>query len=465
MRRLAGVAAVAVAAGVGAGAAQAANAMQAATWCGTTTTQDRPPALTGRSIRVIYAYPSDGGDRSAELASQFSADVDAIDAWWLAQDPAREPRFDRVAFSCGLQADILSLRLSDTAATLQSSAVRGDRIEAQASAATGRSPYEKLLVYYDGPVDDADLCGEGAGTPGGDGIAMVYLGACTDIPSANIAAHELLHSFGALPDGAPHACPDTRGHPCDSETDVLYPFAMPGTTLASLVLDVGRDDYYGHAGGWPDLQDSPWLRLVSRADPADAGDRGTRLGGERRARRRLHGLVRDGLGRGQRGRARAARGRRPALRALVGRVHGIRSLRGEARRGALGCGPLRARSVRARRRGRRQGEGDGSRSALRRVPVRADGPVVHASPSARHAGEGMASCRMERWLHRPDGDVHGAHDEGGRRPRALRQALSQASSVVCSEDGAVPPSSARISPTVPQRSATTSWSWIVSRFR
>lgn len=268
MRRLAGLAlAVAAAAAgltVGAGAAQAANAAQAATWCGTTTTQDRPPALTGRSIRVIYAYPSDGADRSAQLAPQVSGDIDAVDAWWLTQDPAREPRFDRVAFSCGLQADILSLRLSDPAATLQSSAVRGDRIEAQASAATGRSPYEKLLVYYDGPVDDADLCGEGAGTPGGDGVAIVYLGACTDIPSANIAAHELLHSFGALPDGAPHACPDTRGHPCDSEADVLYPFAMPGTTLASLVLDIGRDDYYGHAGGWPDLQDSAWLRLVSQ---------------------------------------------------------------------------------------------------------------------------------------------------------------------------------------------------------
>jgi len=93
---------------------------------------------------------------------------------------------------------------------------------------------------------------------------MVYLGACTDIPTAIIAAHELIHAFGALPDGAPHACPDTRGHPCDSEADVLYPFAMPGTTLASLILDVGRDDYYGHAGSWPDLQDSPWLRLVSQ---------------------------------------------------------------------------------------------------------------------------------------------------------------------------------------------------------
>jgi hypothetical protein len=262
MTRLLGVVALAAAAlTVGAGVADAATS---ATWCGTTTTQDRPPVFTGRSIRVIYAYPSDGGDRSAQLAPQLSADVDAIDAWWLAQDPAREPRFDRVAFPCGPQADILTLRLSDTAAALQSSAVRGDRVEAQTRAATGRSPYEKLLVYYDGPVDDADLCGEGAGTPGGEGIAMVYLGACTDIPTANIAAHELLHSFGALPDGAPHACPDTRGHTCDSQADLLYPFAMPNTALASLVLDVGNDDYYGHAGGWPDLQDSPWLRLVSQ---------------------------------------------------------------------------------------------------------------------------------------------------------------------------------------------------------
>ncbi len=265
MTRLTAAAALAaVAAAALAVAAGPAGAASSATWCGTTTTQDRPPALTGRSIRVIYAYPSDGADRSGQLAPQLSSDVDAIDAWWLAQDPAREPRFDRVAFPCGLQADILTLRLSDTAATLQSSAVRGDRIQAQAGAATGRSPYEKLLVYYDGPVDNADLCGEGAGTPGGDGIAMVYLGACTDVSTVIIAAHELLHAFGALADGAPHACPDTRGHPCDSQADLLYPFAMPGATLASLVLDVGKDDYYGHAGGWPDLQDSLWLRLVSQ---------------------------------------------------------------------------------------------------------------------------------------------------------------------------------------------------------
>lgn len=262
MRRLAGAVALTVAAAtvltVGAGAAQA------ATWCGTTTTQDRPPALTGRSIRVVYVYPSDGIDRSAEVAARISADVDEIDAWWRTQDALREPRFDRAAFSCGPQADILTLRLSDSSEMLRSEAVRGDRIVALVGAATGRATYEKQLVYYDGPVNDPDRCGEGAGRPDADGVAMVYLAACTDVASAVVAAHELLHAFGALPDGAPHACPDSRGHPCDSEIDLLYPYATPGVPLGSLVLDAGRDDYYGHSGTWADVQDSLWLRLVSQ---------------------------------------------------------------------------------------------------------------------------------------------------------------------------------------------------------
>jgi hypothetical protein len=233
----------------------------AAPWCGTTTTQDRPAALAGRSIRVVLAFPSDGADRSAELAPRVSADVDEVTDWWRGQDAAREPRFDRASFACGPQADIFVLRLPQPAASLRSSS-RGDRIAEAVYAATGRSSYEKHLVYYDGPVDNPEACGEGAGRSDGAGIAIVYLGACTDVPSAVVAAHELLHAFGALADsGPPHVCPDTRGHPCDSMLDLLYPYAST-TALASLVLDVGRDDYYGHAGGWPDMQDSGWLRLV-----------------------------------------------------------------------------------------------------------------------------------------------------------------------------------------------------------
>ena len=238
---------------------------RAAPWCGTTTSQDRAPAVTGRAIRVVYAYAADAPDRSGELGARISADVDAIDDWWRGQDPLREPRFDRALFACGAQADIFALRLSDSTSDLRRGAGRGDRIVGAVRVATGRSPFEKQLVYYDGPVDDPDTCGEGEGRPDGDGVAIVYLGACTDVPSAVVAGHELIHAFGALADaGPPHACPDTSGHPCDSNLDLLYPFASSGVQLGSLFLDVGHDDYYAHSGSWPDLQDSPWLRLVTQ---------------------------------------------------------------------------------------------------------------------------------------------------------------------------------------------------------
>jgi hypothetical protein len=36
------------------------------------------------------------------------------------------------------------------------------------------------------------------------------------------------------------------------------------TNLSELVLDAGRDDYYGHAGTWWDVQDSAWLRHLEQ---------------------------------------------------------------------------------------------------------------------------------------------------------------------------------------------------------
>jgi hypothetical protein len=238
----------------------------AAPWCGTTTTANRPPSLGGESIRVVYAIPSDGVDRSAERAATISADVDEVTAWWRTQDSAREPRFDRVGFMCGLQADILVVRLAQGMAALRSDAARFDGISGGVLEAAGRSPYEKELIYYDGPVDDADICGQGGTTAGELGVAVVYLAACTDIPSAAVAAHELLHGLGALPDRAPHACPDSSGHPCDSSGDILYLYAS-SAPLSALVLDVGHDDYYGHSGDWLDVQDSAWLRLVNQHVP------------------------------------------------------------------------------------------------------------------------------------------------------------------------------------------------------
>jgi Divergent InlB B-repeat domain len=255
------LAAAALAAVVGVAGEQA----FAAPWCGTLTTEDRPATVTGRPIRLVYAIPSDGVDRSAERAPKISADIDEVAAWWAAQDSSREPRFDRAAFSCGPQADILVVRLPHDSGALSGGA-RFERIVDGVSDATRRSLFEKHLVYYDGPVAQADTCGQGGGTAEGPGVGIVYLAACTDVPSAAVAAHELLHALGALPDnGPPHACPGDGGHPCDSTGDVLYPKAT-GAALASLVLDHGRDDYYGHASAWLDVQDSGWLRLGQQVE-------------------------------------------------------------------------------------------------------------------------------------------------------------------------------------------------------
>ena len=235
---------------------------QAAPWCGTVSTADRPATVTGRSIRVVYAVASDGADRSAERAAQISADVDEIGAWWRAQDFEREPRFDRAAFGCGAQADIVIVRLPDSTATLQ---VNDPRFERITSAITrDDAGFEKHLVYYDGPVAAGSPCGEGGGSGDGEGIAIVYMTTCSGVPTEVVAAHELLHAFGALAAaGPPHACPDTRGHPCDSSGDILYPYA-PAARLGALALDIGHDDYYAHGGTWLDVQDSRWLRLVTR---------------------------------------------------------------------------------------------------------------------------------------------------------------------------------------------------------
>lgn len=253
---------VAAALFVAAGGPDAAHAVAASPWCGTTTTQNRPAAVTGRSVRVVYAHPSDAPDRSTERAPRISADADEVAAWWRGQDPDREPRFDRFGFACGLQVDLQVVRLTQDSATLRADPF--ERIVAAVVPSTTGAVYEKYLVYFDGPVDKLDTCGQGGGVPDGDGLAIVYLAACEGVPSAMIAAHELLHAFGALPDrGPPNACPGDTAHPCDSIGDVLYPEAS-GAPLSSYILDVGRNDYYGHSGSWLDTQDSGWLMLVTR---------------------------------------------------------------------------------------------------------------------------------------------------------------------------------------------------------
>ena len=217
------------------------GAARAAEWCGTVGAADRAPLLAGNPVRVLYAIPADGADRSAEVAARISADVDEIDAWWRLNDSGRTPRFDVARFACGLQVDLTLQRLAATAADLLAGATPWPRVRDELDRAGLDSTYTKYLVYY--------------------------LGACTSVSSASTAAHELLHTFGALAGAAaPNACAESRAHVCDSSGDILYPFAQPAP-LASFVLDLNRDDYYGHGGSWFDVRDSPWLRHLDAQVP------------------------------------------------------------------------------------------------------------------------------------------------------------------------------------------------------
>src|SRR4029453_11266570 len=94
------------------------------------------------------------------------------------------------------------------------------------------------------------------------------------------SAHELVPPLGAVPLNAQNSCPfPNDGHTCDNRQDLMYPYA-DGSSLGSLLLDPGRDDYYGHPGSWFDVQDSSWLvrldhqeRLAVRIAGARAGAR------------------------------------------------------------------------------------------------------------------------------------------------------------------------------------------------
>jgi List-Bact-rpt repeat protein len=250
-------------------------------WCGADAeTADRlNDRAGGPQVHVIYAIPADGENRFGALASALATDVAAIDAWWRGQDPEHAPRFDLFEFA-GCDSRFGRLDLS-FARLLQSGSFYSHENQFELVAeALGNPPFEfndqrkKYLVFYDGigrPQED-DVCGTAAGAPlegGRFSYAVIFMraGCRTEFGrgggNAVVAAHELLHLLGALPPGAPHPCPGDDGHPCDDERDLLWPNLVT-SSLDTTILDVGRDDYYGHSGPWFDLQDSAWLLLAQR---------------------------------------------------------------------------------------------------------------------------------------------------------------------------------------------------------
>lgn len=259
-----------VSAAVSRGALPAAQARSraSATWCGASSQVDLTPnVLAGFPVHWIYAIPADGQDRLSTFASSMQSDAEAIDAWWRTQDSTRVPRNDVIQFSCGVQLDVSILRMPQSSSDLTAFEGRFDAVFQALNGARFNSRFTKYLVYFDGPVADDNICGQGGSDPSGFGFAVVYAQACVGVSTAAVAAHELGHTLGAVPFGAPHECPPPDdGHTCDDPNDLMHP-VIGAEPLSSKVLDPGRDDYYGHASGFTDVQDSAWLVQLDRQVP------------------------------------------------------------------------------------------------------------------------------------------------------------------------------------------------------
>jgi hypothetical protein len=245
-------------------------------WCAPDlrNTDRGPDSSAGAQIHVVYAYPSDGTDRTRELAGGIVGEVAAVDAWWRREDPARSPRWDSTTFpgcdSTWGNLDITTIKLAHPAAYYAQdnpNEFGGSAYEDLVPAPLGSHPFKKYLVYYDGAYANTLFCGVSfesinlffallqAPTPG---CPVQDIGQGTY--AVRTAAHELIHNLGAVRSQAPHLCEE--GHVCDSHEDLMDGRRLGNGPLSALHLDVGHDDYYAHSGTWFDVQDSPYLARV-----------------------------------------------------------------------------------------------------------------------------------------------------------------------------------------------------------
>ncbi|MBA2359428.1 MAG: hypothetical protein H0V79_00590 [Actinobacteria bacterium] len=244
-------------------------------WCGTDISAlDRAPdASAGFSVHVIYAIPPGAPDRFGEWAPRLAGDAAAIEAWWRSQDAARAPRFDLHPFPCASVFGTLDLSRVQLSAGVGDIRSAFSTIRLLLGREQGFRQSEKVyLVYYDAPTGQIGrerVCGQAATERAGvSAFAVVFLDSCgsddADEVRPIVAAHELIHALGAVDaTAAPNGC--SGGHVCDSTSDLMTATLRDGP-LESRVLDSGRNDYYGHAGSWDDLQDSRFLERLDSAD-------------------------------------------------------------------------------------------------------------------------------------------------------------------------------------------------------
>ena len=228
---------------------------------------DRPDDISGPQIHTMYVLPSDGVDKSLDTDGTIATSMKATQRW-LSSQVSQHLRLD--TFDGDLDVTFFRLDLTDEEVAAMGPHVR-DQIELELSQAGRLAPDKIYAVYYGGKSTFA--CGGGAWPPDLPGVvAAQYLNGeppgappCNTNPPGTSPTtmgyqefamlHEIFHTLGAVPRGAPNHVLD--GHVGDDPTDLMYAGSLPWRPQD---IDIGRDDYYGHNNpNLLDLEDSPYL--------------------------------------------------------------------------------------------------------------------------------------------------------------------------------------------------------------
>jgi hypothetical protein len=227
---------------------------------GARATSDRPDALFGSQIHVVYAVPADGPDRGLDTTGVLAGSVGSFQGWLRAQAGGRELRMD--VGEDGLDVTFVRLSRSEAAMTSYGPFVR-DTIEKEMGRAGLIRSDKVYAVYYDGGSTWA--CGGAAWPPELPGrVAAMYLrgapsGISCERPFANSASafpgywefamlHDLLHTLGIVDRAAPNHTTQAGGPGHVPETnDLMYSGSAHWVIDGTTTLDVGGDDYFGNS--------------------------------------------------------------------------------------------------------------------------------------------------------------------------------------------------------------------------
>jgi hypothetical protein len=215
----------------------------------------------GNSFRAVYALAADQAETPGYVAG-IVATIDAVNAWFASQttggvmprwirDPAGAPQ-------------VRVVTLARTVSDYESAGGFARMVADLNAAAPLAAPTQKSAVFME--INHP----EGACASTSAGIAWMTERTCGIKPispttwpadATYVTAHELAHNFGAAGDCAPHSI--GGGHVGDDTRDLLYAGAG-GRDWNNLILDPGRDDYYG-TGNTCDIAKSAFWTLT--ADP------------------------------------------------------------------------------------------------------------------------------------------------------------------------------------------------------